>query len=71
MDVNWDVGHFSVTAQLQNKKDKIIWSCTMVYGPTDAQLKPEFSAELTTIGNGWSGPWIVGGVNATRSGKEK
>jgi exonuclease III len=70
--INWDMGRFSITAQIQNKKDKIIWSCTTVYGPTDAQLKSDFWVELANIGSNWSGPWVIGGdFNAIRTRKEK
>jgi hypothetical protein len=54
--LNWDVGLFSLTAHLQNKKDKVIWACTTVYGPTDVNLKFSFWAELSVIGSNWAGP---------------
>jgi hypothetical protein len=40
--INWDVGMFSLTVHIQNKKDKVIWACTTVYGPTTANLKSAF-----------------------------
>jgi hypothetical protein len=70
--LSWHVGLFSLTAPIQNKKDKIIWACTTMYGPTDSHLKPTFWAELKDFGNNWSGTWLIGWYfNSIRSRNEK
>jgi hypothetical protein len=40
--LDWNIGRFCLTAQLQNKKDKLVLYCTTVYGPIDAHLKLVF-----------------------------
>jgi hypothetical protein len=59
--IAWHIGKFSITVFLENKSDKIKWSCTTMYGHVQSNLKYEFWEELIPIGVSWSGPWVIGG----------
>jgi hypothetical protein len=67
-----DEGDFYVKFTLRNKQDDFKWSLATVYGPTQADRKEMFLAELVRLGSQESLPLVIGGdFNILRCPSEK
>jgi hypothetical protein len=52
---------FSLSCEVQNKKDGFAWKLVVVYGPPYEERKAKFIKELHLVLAGWQGPILVGG----------
>ena len=70
--LSWYIGLYSITVGLINMQDNNKWALTVVYGPTNNNLRKKFWAELDSIQHAWKGPWVVcGDFNIIKNKSEK
>jgi hypothetical protein len=60
--INWTIGSYSLTAYIQNKKDKVIWACTLSMVPLSSILSLAFGLNCLTLAQAGLGRGLLGGI---------
>lgn len=61
MEIDSRVDRFSTTLLVVRCGESQRWSITVVYGPTDGSLFPDFLVELDMLWLSFDNPWCIGG----------